>query len=90
MALGKWLIPTIALAAIGVAALPAQSAPVRGAQTLDKAASSSAVEQAHYYRRHGHYYRYYRYHRPHHYRYFRYYRPYRHHHHRHYYRRHWW
>jgi hypothetical protein len=70
MSLKKWLVPAAAALALGVAALPAQSAPVGTVDGLRiTMTGNGGVEQAHYrYRhyRHHHHYWYWRHHRRHH------------------------
>ena len=54
----RWIVPAAGFVALASMGLPAQSAPL--AARPGRTAEQSAVQQAHYYRRHHRYYRYYR------------------------------
>jgi hypothetical protein len=54
----RWIVPAAGFVALASMGLPAQSAPL--AVSPGQTAEQSAVQQAHYYRRHHRYYRYYR------------------------------
>ena len=54
----RWIVPVAAVVALGSMGLPAQAAPL--AASPGQTAEQSAVQQAHYYRRHHRYYRHYR------------------------------
>ena len=54
----RWIVPAAGFVALAAMGLPAQSAPL--AVSPSQSAEQSAVQQAHYYRRHHRYYRYYR------------------------------
>ena len=54
----RWIAPVAALIALGSMGLPAQAAPL--AASPGQTAEQSAVQQAHYYRRHHRHYRHYR------------------------------
>jgi hypothetical protein len=54
----RWIVPVAAFIAMGSMGLPAQSAPL--GVSPGQTAEQSAVQPAHYYRRHHRYYRHYR------------------------------
>ena len=78
----RWIVPVAAFVALGSMGLPAQSAPL--AVSPGQTAEQSAVQQAHYYRRHHRHYRHYRhpgvyfYYGPRHHRHWRHHRHHRH------------
>jgi hypothetical protein len=53
----RWIVPVAALVALGSMGLPAQAAPLA---VSPGQGAESAVQQAHYYRRHHRHYRHYR------------------------------
>jgi|RhiMethySRZTD1v2_1073278.scaffolds.fasta_scaffold14481_7 hypothetical protein len=54
----RWIVPVAAFIAMGSMGLPAQSAPL--GVSPGQTAEQSAVQPAHYYRRHHRHYRHYR------------------------------